>query len=408
MKGRATPGGRHRSQPTDVWWDPLDESLKADPHPVWRRLRDESPAYYNEQYDFWALSRFEDVERAHREPKRYSSAHGTVLEMMTEEAQYQGLMIFMDPPEHTMLRRLVSKAFTPRRVSELEAEIRALCTGLLDEQQGKDRFDYVQDFGAKLPATVIAALLGVPPSDRETVRHHIDRMFHIEPGVGMVNEISAQAGGWVATYLSQQLKERLEKPRDDMLTDLVHAEVIENGVARRLAAHESTEFGLLIIGAGTETVARLLGWAGWLLAEHPDQRADLADNPSLIPNAVEELLRYESPSPVQGRWLNEAVELHGRVIPEGSKVLLLTGSAGRDEREYPDADRFDIRRSFRLHVAFGYGIHFCLGAALARMEGKVALEETLKRYKTWTVDKEHAVQLHTSTVRGYERLPILV
>jgi cytochrome P450 len=390
------------------YWDPFDESLKADPHPTWRRLRDEAPAYYNERYDFWALSRFEDVERAHREPKLYSSAHNTVLEMMTEEAQTRGMMIFLDPPEHTVLRRLVSKAFTPRRVVELELEIRTMCTGLLDAQQGRDRFDYVQDFGAQLPANVIAALLGVPPADREAVRHHIDAIFHIEPEVGMVNEVSMQAGGWLAEYLVGLLDERRATPRDDMLTDLVQSEIERDGVVRQLTTQEATEFGLLIVSAGTETVARLLGWAGLLLARHPGQQAELAADPSLIPNAVEELLRYESPSPVQGRWLTETVELHGQVLPVGSKVLLLTGSAGRDDRAYPDADHFDIHRQFKLHVAFGYGIHFCLGAALARMEGKVALEETFKRFPRWSVDLEHAVPLHTSTVRGYQNLPILV
>jgi cytochrome P450 len=395
--------------PDDLYWDPFDESLKADPHPVWRRLRDEAPAYYNERYGFWALSRFDDVETAHREPKRFSSAHGTVLEMMTDDAQYEGLMIFLDPPQHTMLRRLVSKAFTPRRILELETEIRTLCASLLDEQLGRECFDYVQDFGARLPANVIAALLGVPPSDRPLVRHHIDQMFHIEPGVGMVNDVSAQAGLWLFTYLAEQIAERHRRPRDDMLTDLVQAEFPGvDGTPRGLTAQESTEFGLLIISAGTETVARLLGWAGFLLAKHRNQQADLANDPSLIPNAVEELLRYESPSPVQGRWLTEDAELHGRILPAGSKVLLLTGSAGRDNRAYPDADIFDIRRTFRAHLAFGHGIHFCIGAALARMEGKVALEETFKRYKAWTVDEERAVPLHTSTVRGYKELPIHV
>jgi cytochrome P450 len=390
------------------YWDPFDESLKADPHPTWRRLRDEAPAYYNERYDFWALSRFEDVERAHREPKRYSSAHNTVLEMMTEEAQTRGMMIFLDPPEHTVLRRLVSKAFTPRRVVELELEIRTMCTGLLDAQRARDRFDYVQDFGAQLPANVIAALLGVPPADREAVRHHIDAIFHIEPEVGMVNEVSMQAGGWLAEYLVGLLDERRAHPQDDMLTDLVQSEIERDGVVRQLTTQEATEFGLLIVSAGTETVARLLGWAGLLLAAHPEQQAELAADPSLIPNAVEELLRYESPSPVQGRWLTEAVALHGHVLPVDSKVLLLTGSAGRDDRAYPEADRFDIHRQFKLQLSFGYGIHFCLGAALARMEGKVALEETLKRFPRWDVDLDHAVPLHTSTVRGYKNLPIVV
>jgi cytochrome P450 len=400
---------RFPGQPDDLRWDPFDESLKDDPHPVWKRLRDEAPAYYNEQYGFWALSRFEDIERAHRDQQRYSSAHSTVLEAMTEEAHTEGMMIFLDPPEHTALRRLVSKAFTPRRVAELEHEIRTLCVGLLDAQQGADSFDYVQDFGARLPATVIAALLGVPPADREDVRHHIDGLFHLEPGVGMANTASLESGAWLFNYIGQQIEVRGQKPQDDMLTDLVQAEVLgSDGVPRRLTPQECTEFGILIISAGTETVARLLGWAGLILADHPEQLSALVQDPSLIPNAVEELLRYESPSPVQGRWLTEEVELHGHQIPANSKILLLTGSAGRDERVYPEADRFDIRRKFRLHVAFGYGIHFCLGAALARMEGKIALEETFKRYKSWTVDKERSVPLHTSTVRGYQKLPILV
>jgi cytochrome P450 len=391
------------------YWDPLDESLKDDPHPAWRRLRDEAPAYHNEQYGFWALSRFEDVERAHRDPKLYSSAHSTVLEMMTDQAQLEGMMINLDPPEHTVLRRLVSKAFTPRRVAELEEEIRTLCARLLDAQRGTDGFDYVQDFGAQVPANVIAALLGVPPHDREEVRHYIDQIFHIEPGVGMVNDVSATAGLWLIDYIDGQLAERRKHPRDDMLTDLVDAELVDpDGATRRLTPPESAGFGLLIISAGTETVARLLGWAGLLLAMHPDQQADLAKDPSLIPNAVEELLRYESPSPVQGRWLTKEVNLYGQVIPANSKVLLLTGSAGRDERVYPNADQFDVRRKFKLHVAFGYGIHFCLGAALARMEGRIALEETFKRFPTWTVDEERAVPLHTSTVRGYKELPILI
>jgi cytochrome P450 len=396
-------------QPDDLRWDPFDESLKDDPHPVWRRLRDEAQVYYNEQYDFWALSRFDDIDRAHRDPQRYSSAHSTVLESMTEEAQTEGMMIFLDPPEHTALRRLVSKAFTPRRVAELEDEIRILCADLLDAQQGQNSFDYVQDFGARLPATVIAMLLGVPPSDREDVRHHIDGLFHLEPGVGMANDVSFRSAGWLFDYLGQLIKERGESPQDDMLTDLVQAEIPDtDGATRRLTPQECTEFGILLISAGTETVARLLGWAGLILPDHPEQLEALVQDPSLIPNAIEELLRYESPSPVQGRWLTEEIELHERLIPANSKVLLLTGSAGRDERVYPESDQFDIRRDFRQHVAFGYGIHFCLGAALARMEGKIALEETFKRYNSWTVDKERSVPLHTSTVRGYQKLLIRI
>jgi cytochrome P450 len=318
-------------------------------------------------------------------------------------------MIFMDPPEHTRLRRLVSRAFTARRVATLETDIRATCTELLDAQRDKPGFDYVADFGARLPATVIATLLGFPAEERENVRHMIDETFHLEPGVGMINDIALSAMFRLHEVIAAQLDERRTHPRDDMMTDLLTAEVQEDdGTTRHLTKEESAAFATLLVAAGTETVARLLGWAGYLLAGHPDQRRLLAEDPSRIPNAVEETLRYEAPSPVQGRWVTSDVELYDTTLPPGSKVLLITGSAGRDERRYPDADRYDVLRPVEQHVSFGYGIHFCLGAALARMEGRVALEETLARFPTWDVDHDRTVFLHTSTVRGYAELPIVV
>jgi cytochrome P450 len=303
----------------------------------------------------------------------------------------------------------VSKAFTPRRERDLEDRIRELCVAFLDAQEGKRSFDYVQDFGARLPAMVIASLLGVPLEDQEQVRHLIDTTFHIEPGVGMVNDVSVHAMVELGGYLREQLAERRRAPRDDMLGDLVTVEMDDaDGRTRRLTEGEAIGFATLLVSAGTETVARLLGWAAVVLADHPDQRAELADDPTLIPQAVEELLRYEAPSPVQGRWTTRPVELHGSVVPPDSKVLLLTGSAGRDERKYPDPDRFDVHRPLDHHVSFGFGIHFCLGAALARLEGRVALEETFKRHREWEVDHDRAVRLHTSTVRGYAKVPISV
>ena len=390
-------------------WDPFEASYKTDPYPVWRRLRDEAPLYRNEQYDFWALSRYADVMAAHLDPRTFSSAHGTVLELMGENPIATNQMIFMDQPEHTVFRRLVSRAFTIRRVAELEPQIRALCGRLLDAGSGRGGFDYVADFGALVPANVIAMLLGVPPADREEVRQTIDTIFHLEPGVGMINDISIVAMGKLHGYIRDQLVERRSHPRDDMLSDLLRAEVVEpDGTRRTLTLEEGTDFGILIVVAGTETVARLIGWTGVTLAEHPDQRAELVGDRSLVPNAIEELLRYQAPSPVNGRWTTAPVELHGTEIPPGSKILLLTGSAGRDDRVFPDADRFDIRRQLDQHVTFGYGIHFCLGAALARLEGRIALEETLARYPEWDVDLEHSEFLFTSTVRGYSRLPITV
>jgi cytochrome P450 len=391
-----------------LYWDPFDVDLDTDPYETWRRLRDDAPVYWNERFGFYALSRFADVEAAHRDPSTYSSRHGTVLELMSAERDRTGMMIFLDPPDHTRLRTLVSRAFTPRRIGALEQRIRELCVDLLQSWRPGESFDFVQGFGARLPSAVISTLLGVPLADQERVRGLIDEMFHLDPEHGMVNHRSLTAQVELNVYLREQLREREAHPRDDLLSDLVAAEIVdETGANRRLDLQEAADFSNLLVSAGTETVARLLGWAAVVLAQHPEQRAALAGDASLVPNAVEELLRYEAPSPVQGRWLTRDVSLHDTVMPADAKVLLLTGSAGRDERKYPDADRFDIRRAFDHHVSFGYGIHFCLGAALARMEGRIAIEETLARHPEWEVDLDGAVRLHTSTVRGWVNVPVL-
>jgi cytochrome P450 len=395
-----------RSDADGIRWDPLDETIDIAPYDVWRRMRDEAPVYRNDSYDFWALSRYADVSAASRDPVTYSSARGTVLELMGSDLAASGMIIFMDPPEHDDLRALVARAFTPRRVAALEDRIRSICAEHLDPQIGSGGFDYLADFGAQLPSKVISALLGVPPVDQPRVLSLIDVLFHIEPGVGMINDISLGAGIELYSYITEQLAERRVAPRDDMLTDLSRVELSSAGETRRLTDEEAARFALLLVSAGTETVARLLGWAAVVLAEHPDQRAELATDPALVSNAVEELLRFEAPSPVQGRWTTSEQTLHGVAIPRNSKVLLITGSAGRDERYYPDADRFDVHRKFDQHVAFGVGAHYCVGAALARLEGRIALEETLARFPAWAVDHDRAVRLHTSTVRGYKSVPI--
>jgi cytochrome P450 len=382
---------------SDLYWDPLDTEIDADPHPIWRRMRDEAPVYRNERYDFWALSRFHDVEAAHRDPVTYSSAHGTVLEMMTP-ALMTDAIINMDPPQHTELRALVSRAFTPRRIRALEERIRAVCAELLDPHVGSSEFDYVVDFGAQLPSRVISMLLGVPESEREEQRQNIDLIFHIEPDVGMFNDVSIGARIALQEYLAGLAARKRVNPDDDLISLL----------CEHLDDNEMATFCNLLFAAGTETVARLLGNAAVLLAEVPDQRKILAVEPELCANGVEELLRYEAPSPVQGRWTTKQVTVHGVEVPKDSKILLLTGSAGRDERVFPDPDRFDVRRTIDHHVSFGYGIHFCVGAYLARMEGKVALEETLKRFPEWEVEPGAAVRQHTSTVRGYMSVPIRV
>ncbi|OAA27449.1 cytochrome P450 [Frankia sp. EI5c] len=393
---------------TDVYWDPFDKVIDVDPYPVWRRLRDEQPLYRNDKYDFFAVSRYADVDAVHLDPKTYSSAYGTILEIMGPEPIPPGFMIFSDPPVHQTLRTLVSRAFTPRRVSELEGQVRALCAQLLDPQVGAGGFDYVQDFAAQLPSMVISAFIGVDPADREEVRRTIDETFHIEEGLGMHNEVAQAAARRLRAYFVEQIEDRRASPRDDMITALVQAEVRDGESTRRLTTAEAATVTNEMVSAGTETVARLLGWACILLAAHPEQRADLAADSSLIPNAVEETLRFEAPSPVQARTVMRDVELYGTTVPAGSRILMLTASAARDERRYTEPDRYDVRRRVDSHLSFGHGVHFCLGAALARLEGRVAIEETLRRFPAWEVDHAAAVRLHTSTVRGYEKLPILV
>ena len=399
----------------DLSYDPYDEAIDADPHPIWRRLRDEAPLYRNDRFDFWALSRFDDVLAASADWRTYSSARGTVLEGMDlspdapqpredPEAGF-GMMIFMDPPPHDLLRRLVNRAFTPRRVAEREGRVRELCAELLDPRLDTAGFDYVEDVAAKIPTMIIGDLLGVSKADQDQLRIWGDAMLRYEEGG--ISEEKAQAGADFSAYLAQVIEERAAEPRDDMTSDLLAAEIeIGDGRTRRLDHTEAQGFVALLELAGSETTARLLGWAAVLLARHPDERAKLVADPSLIPNAVEELLRYEAPSPIQARYVTEDVSWHGQTVPKGSKMALLTGSAGRDDRQYPDADRFDVTRHFDRHVSFGYGVHYCLGANLARLEAKVVLEETLRRIPEWSVDEDRVQMVRTSTVRGPAHVPV--
>jgi cytochrome P450 len=394
----------------DFVYDPYDYAIDADPHPVWKRLRDEAPVYFNAEHGFYALSRFDDVLAAHLDPVTFSSAHTTVLEMMTPDvAEFaQSFMIFMDPPSHTRYRKLVSRAFTPRHMAALEPRIRDLAAGFLDEFVDADGFDFVADFGARLPVISISALLGAPREDEAMLREWSDATLHIEPGemIGTrMNDITRE----IRAYWQAHIDERRKRPRDDIMSELIAAELEEtDGSTRHLTDDELHGFYGLLSGAGNETVARFLGWAATGLDEFPDARAAMVADRTIIPNAVEEILRWEAPSAIQGRWVTHPVELHGTTIPKDSKVALLTGAANRDERMFPDPDRIDPRRNIARHVAFGYGIHFCLGAALARLEGRIALEETLARFPTWEVDRDRCEMVHTSTVRGYAKVPISI
>ena len=391
---------------TGIYYDPYDYEIDADPYPVWKRMRDEAPLYYNDTHDFYAVTRYADVRDMSVDWHTYSSAYGSVLEIIRNPAMLEQIrsMLFEDPPIHDIHRAILSRALTLRRVSDLEPRVRQLCADFLDPFVGSGGFDFVQDFGMKLPMMVIGALLGVPEEDQEMVRQTADELLHIDEGESMT---SMSPHIKMAEYMTGLVAERRKTPTDDFISVLTHADIETPDGTRKLEDHELLNFITLIAGAGNETVARLMGWAGLTLAHNPDQRDILVDDRSAIPDAVEELLRYQPPSPVQARRVMRDVEVHGQTVPAGAVMLLLTGAAGRDEREYTDPDRFDVRRGAQ-HMALGFGVHFCLGAALARLEGRVGIEEFLARVPKWEVDEDRMELVHTSTVRGPAKLPISV
>jgi len=395
------------SNGSDVYYDPYDVGINADPYPVYRRLREEAPLYRNEQHDFYALSRFDDVQRGLNDRQTFISGRGGILELIRADIEMpSGVLIFEDPPIHTLHRGLLSRVFTPRRMNELEPLIRDFCARCLDPLVGTDRFDLVRDLGAQMPMRVIGMLLGIPYEDQEAIRDRSDAALRTKPGQPMrYSQARFATGEAFADYIDW----RAEHPSDDLMTQLLQAEFEdETGTTRRLTRDEVLTYVNVVAGAGNETTTRLIGWAGKVLAEHPDQRRQLVEDPSLIPNAIEELLRFEPPAPHVARYVDRDVELHGETVTEGNVMLLLVGAANRDDRRYPEGDTFDIHRDPGPHLTFGYGIHYCLGAALARLEGRIALDEVLKRFPEWDVDLDNAQLSPTSTVRGWETLPVVI
>ena len=389
---------------TDLYYDPYNVNMNADPYPVYRRLREEAPLYYNARHDFYALSRFDDVDAVLSDPKTYISGRGGILEIIKANMEFPpGLVIFEDPPTHTTHRKLLSGVFTPRKVAALEPKIREFAVRCLDPLTGADRFDFVADIGALVPMWTIGMLFGIPEEDQAFIRDSGNKRLRTEAGQPMKTRIPS--GEVFATYLDW----RADHPSDDIMTDLLQAEFDdETGTRRRLTRQEILTYMNVVVGAGNETTNRLIGWAGKVLADHPDQRAELVADPSLMTGAIEELLRYEPPGTHIGRYVTKDVEWYGQTGPAGSAMLVLVASANRDDRRYPDGDRFDIHREFKLGLTFGRGIHYCLGAALARLEGKVVLEEILKRFPEWAVDTDAAKLNPTSTVRGWESLPVTI
>ena len=400
----------------DVYYDPFDFAIDDDPYPVWKRLRDEAPLYHNEKYGFYALSRYDDVAAGLYNWDTFRSGRGTILEVILSGVEVPpGLVLFEDPPLHDIHRRVLSRVFTPRRMAAVEPLARQFTIDALDPLIGADGFDFIEDLGAWMPMRTIGALLGIPEQDQATLRDNTDRKLSLKDG-GSAKKIAAaeKRSGEGRVFeapnldiIADYVDWRAKNPAEDLMTDLINAEVEDSGTTRALTRTEILTYISTIMGAGSETTTRLLGFAGQLLADNPDQRRELASQHSLIPGAIEEVLRYEAPSPVQARYVASDTEHYGQTVSEGSVMMLINGSGNRDDRRYPDPDRFDIHRR-ASHLSFGQGLHFCLGAALARMEARVALEEVLKRWPDWDVDHANAERAHTTSVRGWAKLPVRI
>lgn len=388
-----------------VLYDPYDVDIDDDPYPTWTRLRDEAPLYRNDDHGFWALSRWDDVRPALVDWETYRSGRGTVLEIVKAGVEIPpGILLFEDPPIHDAHRALMSRVFTPRRMLDLEPLVRRYCVAALDALVGRDEFDVITEFGVEIPLRTIGFLFGIPEADQDVYRKVTDDAISTDGSPISFDQSSFDA---VLSVLGEYVEWRSRHPGDDLMTELLNAEVDEpDGSRRPLTRDEVVTYASMIAGAGNETATRLIGFTMQLLAQHPDQRRLLVEDPSLIPAAIEEILRLESPSPAQARWVHRDVEVHGTTVPAGSIMLLLNGAANRDDRHWTNPERFDLSRTEGPHLAFGYGIHFCLGAALARLEGRVALEEILRRWPEWDVDTDRGQMAHTGSVRGWGALPV--
>ncbi|OBB74197.1 cytochrome P450 [Mycobacterium sp. 852014-52144_SCH5372336] len=390
----------------DLYYDPFDFDIDDDPYPIWKRMRDEAPLYYNDKYNFYALSRYDDVAKGLHDWDTYRSGKGTTMDVIMSGVDVPpGVILFEDPPLHDIHRRVLSKVFTPRRMEAIEPLVRQFCVRALDSLTGASRFDVIGDFGALIPMRTIGYLLGIPEQGQQQIRDNTDASIGLKEG--SFQSVSAATFENAYQLFADYIEWRAEHPSDDLMTQLLNAEVEDDGQVRPLSRIEVMTYTSMIAGAGNETTTRLIGFIAQMLAEHPDQRRELLDDFSLIPRAIEEVLRYQAPSPVQARYVARDTEAYGQAIAEGSVMLLLNGSANRDERRYPDGERFDIHRG-GSHLSFGQGLHFCLGSSLARMQARVALEEMLRRWPEWEVDYADAAMAHTSSVRGWGRLPIIV
>jgi len=391
---------------TELVYNPYAFDLHDDPYETYRRLREEAPAYWNPDLKFWVLSRFEDVLEGFRDHETFSSTGGVALESRrhrTGERPGFQQMIEMDPPDHTSFRKLVNRIFTGRRVAEMENEIRRIFTVYLDTVIEKGHADLVGDLSSPFPMDVISAFLDIPEADRAELREYSDKILIREDGSMTIPQEAADGMFGLLQYFIDDLPKRRKAPRNGIIDDLLALEVD----GRALTEEELLGFCVLFVIAGHETTTKMVANAIEILSRHPDQRQRVVDDTSQATAAVEEVLRFHNSTQYMHRTMSCDSQRHGHTLKEGDSVLLLIGAANHDEREFgPSAGSFDITRRPDRHLSFGYGAHFCLGAALARMEGKVAVEEIHKRIPDYEVDHDAKVRFHSGNVTGWSTLPI--
>jgi cytochrome P450 len=390
---------------SDLVLDPYDYDFHEDPYPYYRRLREEAPLYHNDELKFWALSRHSDVLQGFRNSTALSNSMGVSLDPISRSPEAYRIMSFlaMDDPGHLRLRTLVSKGFTPRRIRELEPRVTELAVQHLDSALQAETFDYIAEFAGKLPMDVISELMGVPEPDRARIRKLADGVMHREDGLADVPPSAMEASAELMVYYADMVSQRRKKPSDDLTSALLEAEIDGD----RLSDEEIMAFLFLMVVAGNETTTKLLANAAYWGYKNPDQLASVYADHSKIPLWVEETLRYDTSSQILARTVAHEMTLYDATLAEGDVLLLLPGSANRDDRVFTDADEYRIGREIGSKlVSFGSGAHFCLGAHLARMEARVALTELFKRIRGYEVDEANAVRVHSSNVRGFANLPI--
>ncbi len=395
-------------------FDPFSREFFESPDEVYRWLRDEAPVYHNPDVGFWAVSRYADCVEVHRDVAAFTSTHGLTIDQLTspEFGEMTGLMnsmIMMDPPMHDRMRKLVSRAFTPRRIADWGPVVDTVIGSILDDLEGRDGFDLVRDFSGPFPVEVICAIVGVPEGDRQQIRHWTDRLLEREVGNPFPTAAGIEAALESSAYMQQLVADKRRHPSDDMVGHLVEAEIErEDGSIDHLDDTEIAGFVSLLTAAGSETVTKLIGNAALIFADNPGELARIKADPSLTPGAVEEVLRYRPPSQYQGRFCLEDRTFHGVTIPAGSPVLVVTGAATRDPRAYEDPDRFDIQREGPLGITFGHGIHYCIGAHLARLESRVAIDELYRRWPDLEIDRAGVEWVQMSNVAGPASVPVAV